>query len=157
MIRQVLKFAMTLSIIARILLTCLLNSFSQARSSGPCGLLIAVIIPFPTYPLSAIQSAGSFSARAQMVLWYHEGHRKVDIAEMSGASRPTIDKWIDRYAMYGIGGLATETSPGGGRAISEGLRGGGVALTRRTPAGGVWGLHSTVAWIAPFIQKDHRV
>src|SRR6266498_2717082 len=59
MIRQVLKFAMTLSIIARILLTCLLNSFSQSRSSRPCGFLIGVIIPLPTYPLSAIQSAGS--------------------------------------------------------------------------------------------------
>src|SRR6266542_4051513 len=59
MIRQVLKFAMTLSIIARILLTCLLNSFSQLRSSRSCGFLIGVIIPLPTYPLSAIQSAGS--------------------------------------------------------------------------------------------------
>src|SRR6266496_2132913 len=59
MIRQVFKFAMTLSIIARILLTCLLNSFSQSRSSRPCGFLIGVIIPSPTYPLPAIQSAGS--------------------------------------------------------------------------------------------------
>src|SRR5260370_10948444 len=153
MIRQVLKFAMTLSIIARILLTCLLNSFSQARSSGPCGLLIAVIIPFPTYPLSAIQSAGSFSARAQMVLWYHEGHRKVDIAEMSGASRPTIDKWIDRYAMYGIGGLASETSPGARRTIPESIRGRVLALTRQTPREELGVSHWTSAVMAAYIKK----
>jgi Homeodomain-like domain len=42
---------------------------------------------------------GSVSARAQIVLWHHEGHRKTDIAKMSGATRPTVDKWIERYAI----------------------------------------------------------
>lgn len=36
---------------------------------------------------------GSVSSRAQMVLWYDEGYRKVEIAEMS---RPTVDKWLAR-------------------------------------------------------------
>src|SRR6266487_435945 len=58
MMRQVLKLAMTRSIMARILLTCLLNSFSQSSRPRPCGFLIGVIIPLPTYPLSATQSAG---------------------------------------------------------------------------------------------------
>ena len=40
---------------------------------------------------------GSVSSRAQMVLWYAEGYRKVEVITMSGASRPTLDKWLDRY------------------------------------------------------------
>src|SRR5207237_5237430 len=37
MIRQVLKLAMTCSMTQRILLTCVLNSFCQSRSSPPAG------------------------------------------------------------------------------------------------------------------------
>ena len=48
---------------------------------------------------------GSVPARAQIVLWYYEGYPKVVIARMSGASRPTIDKWIGRYEKYGLDGL----------------------------------------------------
>jgi hypothetical protein len=47
---------------------------------------------------------GSVSSRAQMVLWYDEGYRKVEIATMSGASRPTVDKWLARYEQFGLGG-----------------------------------------------------
>ena len=59
MIRQVLKLAMTCSMMYRILLTCLLNSFSQSRSLRQAGFLIGVIMPLPMYPLSPIQLPGS--------------------------------------------------------------------------------------------------
>src|SRR5258708_12290793 len=75
----------------------------------------------------------SVAARAQIVVWYHEGHRKADIAKRSGASRPTIDKWIDRYARYGLDGLSSRTSPGGPRTIPGHIRGRVLARTRPTP------------------------
>ena len=56
---------------------------------------------------------GSVSARAQMVLWYDEGYRKAEIAAMSGASRPTVDKWLARYEQFGLEGLVSMTSPVG--------------------------------------------
>ncbi len=100
---------------------------------------------------------GSVSARAQIVLWYHEGHRKVDIAEMSGASRPTIDKWIDRYEIYGLDGLTSETSPGGRRTIPGSIRGRILALTRQTPPGELGISHWTSSKMAGYIRKTEGV
>src|SRR5258708_32617004 len=79
----------------------------------------------------------SVAARAQIVVWYHEGHRKADIAKRSGASRPTIDKWIDRYARDGLDGLSSRTSPGGPRTIPGHIPGRVVALTRQQAAEGI--------------------
>jgi transposase len=100
---------------------------------------------------------GSVSARAQIVLWHHEDHRKTDIAKMSGASRPTIDKWISRYAMYGIDGLASETSPGGRRTIPGRIRGRVLALTRQTPPEELGISHWTSGKMAAYIKKTEGV
>jgi len=54
-----------------------------------------------------------------MVLWYAEGYRKVEIAAMSGATRPTVDKWLARYERFGLEGLVSMTSPGGPRQIPD--------------------------------------
>jgi transposase len=100
---------------------------------------------------------GSVSARAQIVLWHHEGYRKADIAEMSGASRPTIDQWIDRHALYGVGGLTSETSPGGRRTIPGSIRGRVLALTRQTPPEELGISHWTSAKMAAYIKKTEGV
>jgi hypothetical protein len=52
MIRQVLKLA----------ITC---SFRQSSSSLPAGFLNGVILPFPMYPLSPTQLAGSTVTRTR--------------------------------------------------------------------------------------------
>ena len=122
---------------------------SMKLSEEQLGELRAAITP-GTYDRSV-------SARAQIVLWYHEGRRKVDIAEMSGASRPTIDKWIDRYAVYGIGGLTSETSPGGPRTIPERIRGRVLALTRQTPPEELGISHWTSGKMADYIRKTEGV
>lgn len=65
---------------------------------------------------SVIKSAlydGSVSSRAQIVLWYAEGYRKTEIVAMSGATRPAVDKWLNRYEEEGVAGLVSRTSPGG--------------------------------------------
>src|SRR5258708_37571129 len=100
---------------------------------------------------------GSVSARAQIVLWHHEGRRKTDIAEMSGASRPTIDKWISRYAVYGIDGLTSDTSPGGRRTIPGRIRGRVLALTRQTPPEELGISHWTSPAMARYIRRTEGV
>jgi transposase len=100
---------------------------------------------------------GSVSARAQIVLWHHEGHRKTDIAEMSGASRPTIDKWIGRYEVYGLGGLTSGTSPGGRRTIPGRIRGRVLALTRQTPPEELGISHWSAGKMAAYIKRTEGV
>jgi transposase len=100
---------------------------------------------------------GSVSARAQIVLWYYEGYRKTDIAAMSGASRPTIDKWIGRYEAHGLGGLASGTSPGGPRTIPGRIRGRVLALTRQTPPDELGISHWTSGKMAAYIKKTEGV
>ena len=100
---------------------------------------------------------GSASARAQIVLWYYEGRRKADIAKMSGATRPTIDKWIARYGQYGLAGLANRISPGGPRTIPGRIRGRVLALTRQTPPAELGISHWSAAKMAAYIKKTEGV
>lgn len=95
----------------------------------------------------------SVSARAQIVLWFHEGYRKTDIAEMSGASRPTIDLWLGRYAAHGLGGLLTRSSPGAKRTIPDYIRGRVLALTRQTPPAELGISHWTAGAMARYIKR----
>ena len=48
---------------------------------------------------------GSVPARAQIVLWRADGLSVGDIVRMSGASKPTVYKWLDRYERLGVDGL----------------------------------------------------
>lgn len=96
---------------------------------------------------------GSVQARAQIVLWYHEGHRKTEIAKMSGASRPTIDLWLRRYEEYGLGGLASRSSPGGPRTIPDRIPGRVLALTRQTPPAELGISHWTAGEMARYIRR----
>ncbi len=100
---------------------------------------------------------GSVQARAQIVLWYHEGHRKTEIAKMSGASRPTIDLWLRRYEEYGLGGLASRSSPGGPRTIPDRIRGRVLALTRQTPPAELGISHWTAGEMARYIRRTEGV
>ena len=100
---------------------------------------------------------GSVSARAQMVLWYDEGYRKVEIVTMSGASRPTVDKWLARYERFGLEGLVSMTSPGGPRQIPEEIRAKVVALTRMTPPSTLGISHWSSTEMARYIKKTEGV
>jgi transposase len=100
---------------------------------------------------------GSVSSRAQMVLWYDEGYRKVEIAAMSGASRPTVDKWLARYERFGLEGLVSMTSPGGPRQIPDRIRAKVLALTRATPPSALGISHWSSTEMARYIKKTEGV
>lgn len=100
---------------------------------------------------------GSVSSRAQMVLWYDEGYRKKDIAAMSGATRPTVDKWLARYERFGLEGLVSMTSPGGPRQIPDRIRAKVLALTRATPPSALGISHWSSTEMARYIKKTEGV
>ena len=100
---------------------------------------------------------GSMSSRAQIVLWYSEGYRKGDIAAMSGASRPTVDKWLKRYEELGMEGLVSRTSPGGPRQIPDRIRARVLALSRTSPPSALGISHWTSPEMARYIKKTEGV
>ena len=76
---------------------------------------------------------GSVSARAQIVLWWDDGHSAAEIATMNGATRPTVYKWVDRYAEGGLAALEDRVSTGRPQSISAKVRARILALTRTSP------------------------
>ena len=50
------------------------------------------------------------ATRAGIVLWRAEGRPKKELAALAGATRPTVDLWLDRYAREGLGGHGTTSS-----------------------------------------------
>lgn len=52
------------------------------------------------------------SARARIVLLAADGIPNVEIAELVGVSRPTVNLWRHRYAESGVKGLRDDPKPG---------------------------------------------
>jgi transposase len=92
-----------------------------------------------------------------MVLWYDEGYSKIEIARMSGASRPTVDKWLKRYEEGGLEALVNLISPGGPRQIPDRIRGRVLALTRTTPPSALGISHWSSGEMARYIKKTEGV
>jgi transposase len=100
---------------------------------------------------------GSVSSRAQIVLWYCDGRRKSEIARALGTSRPTVDKWIDRYERQGMAGLVSRTSPGGPRQIPDRIRAKVLALARVTPPSALGISHWSSTDMSQYIRKTEGV
>lgn len=86
--------------------------------------------------LEAVISVGydrSVASRAQMILEYAAGTGISEIAASSGATRPTVYKWIARYQEGGIAGLDDRKSPGRPRVVTEEERARIIAATRLPP------------------------
>ena len=100
---------------------------------------------------------GSVSSRAQIVLWYGEGRRKSEIAAVLKTTRPTVDKWIQRYEKHGIAGLVNRTSPGGPRQIPDRIRSRVLALTRETPPSALGISHWSSSEMSRYIKMTEGV
>lgn len=68
-----------------------------------------------------------------MVFLWAEGNRAAKIAELVGSTKPTVYKWVDRYAKFGVAGLASVRSSGKPPQIPGPVRARILALTRRSP------------------------
>jgi transposase len=75
----------------------------------------------------------SVAWRARLVLWDDAGLSAAEIAEKAKTSKPTVYKWLDRYAELGVAGLENRKSTGRPRSVSNEMRARILALTRTTP------------------------
>jgi transposase len=107
--------------------------------------------------ISSGEYDGSVESRAQLVLWYDEGYSKAEIVRMSGATPPTVDKWLKRYEEFGIEGLVSRTSPGSPPQIPPRVRARVLALTRQTPPEHLGISHWTSPEMARYIKLTDGV
>jgi len=61
--------------------------------------------------------AAGLAARARIVLLAADGTSNVQIAELVGVSRPTVDLWRNRYREHGMAGLVDEDRSGRPRRV----------------------------------------
>jgi transposase len=66
---------------------------------------------------SSSSVGAGLAARARIVLLAADGTPNVEIAQLVGMSRPTVNVWRARYAERGLAGLADEQRPGRKRSI----------------------------------------
>ena len=59
------------------------------------------------------------ATRARIVLLAADGTPNVEIAELVGVSRPTVNLWRNRYAESGVSGLQDEPKPGRPRTVDR--------------------------------------
>jgi len=76
---------------------------------------------------------GSVSTRAQMVLAWHGNESAADIAERFGTTKPTVYKWVDRFAEGGVAALEDLERSGRPRSVSGSARSRILALTKCPP------------------------
>jgi transposase len=97
------------------------------------------------------------ASRALIVLWYCEGRRNGEIAVALRTSRPTVDKWIKRYADHGIDGLVNRVSPGGPRQIPDRIRAMVLALARMSPPSALGISHWSSLEMSRYIKETEGV
>jgi transposase len=93
------------------------------------------------------------ATRARIVLWMAEGKRRKDVAELAGVSLPTVDRWVDRYAVGGLAGLE-ERKRGAGREQVPGQAAARIlALTRTSPPVGTGLSHWSSRTMAGYLRR----
>lgn len=100
---------------------------------------------------------GSVSSRARIVLMYADGHQKSEIAKLLRTTRPTVDKWLKRYAEEGMAGLVNLTSPGGPRQIPDEIRAKVLAWSRMSPPEALGLSHWTSGEMARYVKRTEGV
>jgi transposase len=100
---------------------------------------------------------GSVAARAQIVLWRAEGFTVGDIRKMSGASKPTIYKWVDRYVRFGVDGLTDLPRSGRPPEVPDRVRSRIVALTRCTPPAQTGLSHWSSREMATYLKRAEGI
>ncbi|MGH3907492.1 MAG: IS630 family transposase, partial [Pseudonocardiaceae bacterium] len=69
----------------------------------------------------------------------------------------TVDKWLKRYAEFGMEGLVSRVSPGGPRQIPDRIRARVLALTRASPPSALGVSHWSSTEMARYIKKTEGV
>jgi len=110
--------------------------------------------------LEAVISVGydrSVASRAKMILDYAAGTGVSEIAASSGATRPTVYKWIVRYKQSGIAGLDDRKSPGRPRVVTEEERARIIAATKLPPAESTGLTHWSSHEMAKYLKRHEGI
>jgi transposase len=96
---------------------------------------------------------GSTAWRAQIVLWDDEGYPAEEIARMASTTKPTVYKWIKRYAECGVAGLDSRKSTGRPPSISAEVRSRILALSRQSPPEETGLTHWSSSEMAKYLRR----
>src|SRR5881227_2763337 len=107
--------------------------------------------------LHSDQYDGSVAARAQIVLWWADGLSAAEIAAMAGTTKPTVYKWVDRYAESGVAGLASRKPPGRPRNVPGAVRARILALTRQAPPVETGWTHWASRRMADYLKREEGI
>jgi transposase len=99
----------------------------------------------------------SVAWRAQIVLWHDEGRSVVEIALLAKTTKPTVYKWIDRYAEQGTAGLESRKSTGRPRSISGQVRARILALSRESPPESTGLTHWSSGEMAKYLKRHECI
>ena len=99
----------------------------------------------------------SVAWRAQIVLWDDEGYAAAEIARMAKTTKPTVYKWIERYAEFGIAGLESRKSTGRPRSISGDARSRILALSRESPPESTGLTHWSSMEMAKYLERHEGI
>lgn len=100
---------------------------------------------------------GSVAWRARIVLWDDEGYSVAEIAELAGTSRPTVYKWLARYAEAGVAGLEDRKSTGRPRSVLGADRARILALSRMSPPVHTGLTHWSCAEMARYLGRHEGI
>jgi transposase len=100
---------------------------------------------------------GSVSARAQMVLECAAGRPVAEVAKLNGTTRPTVYKWVERYAEGGLAGLADLVPTGRPRSVSAEARSRIIALTRMAPPAETGLTHWSSYEMAKYLRRHENI
>src|SRR5215211_2795636 len=100
---------------------------------------------------------GSLSARAKIVLLFAEGHSVREIAELTGTTRPTVYKWIDRYEEEGVDGLIDRKPTGRPPDVSDQVRARILALARQSPPAKTGLSHWSSREMAKYLMREEGI
>jgi len=91
------------------------------------------------------------------VLLWSDGYPVTTIAQMTGTTRPTVYKWIERHGHEGVDGLIDRKPPGRAPDISEGVRSRIVALTRASPPSETGLSHWSSREMARYLKRNEGI
>jgi transposase len=103
------------------------------------------------------QYDGSVAARAQIVLWWADGISAAEIAAMASTTKPTVYKWVDRYAESGVAGLVNRKPPGRPQHVPGPVRARILALTRQAPPEETGWTHWSSRRMADYLKRKEGI
>ena len=92
------------------------------------------------------------AARARVVLLAAQGVANYEIARRLGMSRPTVNRWRQRYVEQGLDGLADQQRPGRPRSVDRARV---IAATLTPPPASLGVTHWSSRLLAPRLGVDH--